>query len=120
MQFGRERTVSRSVPCRSSVFLCSEITQKRLLRKPPRHTLRTTKETIQPINKAPRRTLLSGSFVSFVIMVPTERRNKLLLRNLYDYKKATRGDWFLRRTSEDSQSRFVASNQDNFSGHINW
>ena len=39
--------------------------------------------------------LLSGSFISFVMTVPTERRNKLLLWNLYDYKKATRGDWFL-------------------------
>ena len=39
--------------------------------------------------------LLSGSFISFVMTVPTERRKKLLLWNLYDYKKATRGDWFL-------------------------
>ena len=32
---------------------------------------------------------------SFVMTVPTERRNKLLWWNLYDYKKATQGDWFL-------------------------
>ena len=95
MQFGREWRVSRSVPCRSSVFLCSEITQKRLLRKLTRHRLRTTKETTQQINKAPGRTLFSGSFISFVMTVPTERRNNLLLWNLHDYKKATRGDWFL-------------------------
>ena len=36
----------------------------------PRHRLRTTKETIKPNNKAPRRTLL---FASFVMMVHAER-----------------------------------------------
>ena len=33
----------------------------------------TTKETIQPNNKAPGRTLLFGTFVSFLITVPVER-----------------------------------------------
>ena len=37
------------------------------------HGLRTTKETIQPNNKAPRRTLLFGPFVSFVMTVPAKR-----------------------------------------------
>ena len=39
----------------------------------PRHRLRTTKETIQPKNKAPMRTILVGSFDSFVMMAPAER-----------------------------------------------
>ena len=41
------------------------------------HGLRTTKETIQPNNKAPRRTLLFGPFVSFVMTVPAERPHNL-------------------------------------------
>ena len=35
----------------------------------PRHRLHTTKETIQPNNKAPRRTLLFGFFISYVMTV---------------------------------------------------
>ena len=38
-----------------------------------RHRLHRTKETTQPNNKAPRRTLFFGSFVFFVMTVPAER-----------------------------------------------
>ena len=38
-----------------------------------RHRLHTPKETTQPNNKAPRRTLLFGSFVFLVMTVPAER-----------------------------------------------
>ena len=41
----------------------------------PRHRLRTAKETTQPNNKAFRRTLFFGSFLSFVMTVPAERPN---------------------------------------------
>ena len=44
----------------------------------PRHRLRTTKEIVQPNIKAPRRTLLFGSFVSFVMKAPTERPHYFL------------------------------------------
>ena len=37
-------------------------------------SLRTTEETIQPNNKAPRRTILSGSFASFVMTVPAIKK----------------------------------------------
>ena len=43
----------------------------------PRHRLRITKETIQPNNKAPRRTLLFGFFVSFVMTLSAERPKHL-------------------------------------------
>ena len=39
-------------------------------------SLRTTEETIQPNNKAIRRTILFGSFVSFVMTVPAIRPRK--------------------------------------------
>ena len=39
----------------------------------PRYKLHTTKETIQPNNKSPRRTLLSSSSDSFVMTLSTER-----------------------------------------------
>ena len=35
--------------------------------------IHTTKETIQANNKAPKRALLFGALVSFVMMVPAER-----------------------------------------------
>ena len=41
-----------------------------------RYRLRTTTETIQPNNKAPRRTLLFVSFVSFVMRVREEVRSE--------------------------------------------
>ena len=40
------------------------------------------KETIQPNNKAPRETLLFGSFVCFVMTVPAERPKILLMYDL--------------------------------------
>ena len=37
-------------------------------------SLRTTEETIRPNNKTPRRTILFGSFVSFVMTVPAIKK----------------------------------------------
>ena len=52
------------------------IKKKRFLLQVPGQRLLTIKETMQPNNKAPRRTLLFGSFVSFVMTLPTERPQK--------------------------------------------
>ena len=39
-------------------------------------SLRTTEETIRPNNKTPRRTILFGSFVSFVMTVPAIKKGR--------------------------------------------
>ena len=57
----------------SPVALCTPIKSDRLFQYLPSHSSRTTKETMQPNNKRPRKTLLFGSFISFVMTVPTGR-----------------------------------------------